>query len=109
MKRAALIIAAIALFGCVEKSGDQPLQGTRLSETERAACLLAGGRAGYGGVFPDEVCFRPLKDAGKSCTKAGDCEGLCLSDTRTCSTVTPMFGCYNFLDEQGRPADICID
>ncbi|MEZ5716333.1 MAG: hypothetical protein R3D85_14950 [Paracoccaceae bacterium] len=55
------------------------------------------------------MCFRPTPDAGKSCRKASDCSGVCLADTRTCSTMSPMFGCYGFLDDEGREAEICVD
>lgn len=99
---------AVLLAGCTEEP-PAVTQGKPLSPAERAECLASGGSAGRGGLVPDEVCFRPLKDAGKVCTKAADCEGVCLADTKTCSKVTPMFGCYEFLDEQGRQLAICVD
>lgn len=70
---------------------------------------MKGGKVGRGGLLPDEVCFLPEPDAGKTCTKKTDCEGMCLADTRTCSPVTPMFGCFEFLDETGQKVGICID
>ena len=45
----------------------------------------------------------------RSCTKAGDCEGQCLADTKTCSKVSPIFGCYDYLDETGQVVGICVD
>ncbi|MFZ1469141.1 MAG: hypothetical protein WAT09_09195 [Paracoccaceae bacterium] len=104
----ALIVAALALASCMETPPGGP-QGKLLTDTERADCLMRGGTTGYGGFFPDEVCFTPQKDAGKACTKAGDCTGLCLAETKTCSKVSPIFGCYEFLDETGQKADICVD
>ena len=100
--------AAFALASCVDTPPGGP-QGKPLTKTERAECLMRGGTTGYGGIFPDEVCFTPQKDAGKACSKAGDCEGLCLAETKTCSPVSPIFGCYEFLDETGKKADICVD
>lgn len=105
MRRLALI-AVLALGACVE---EPPTEGKRLSDADRAECLLKGGTVGRGGLLPDEVCFRPEPDAGKSCAKAADCSGVCFADTRTCSPVSPMFGCYEFLDETGQTVGICID
>jgi len=102
------LIAALALVACVEAPPGGP-QGKALTKAERAECLMKGGSTGRGGLFPDEVCFLPEPDAGKACTKKTDCEGLCLADTRTCSPVTPMFGCFEFLDETGQKVGICID
>lgn len=105
MKRL-LLIAALALAGCVE----EPLsEGKRLSDVDRAECLMQGGTVGRGGLLPDEVCFRPQPDAGKACARPSDCAGMCLADTRTCSAVTPMFGCFEFLDETGKTVEICSD
>lgn len=107
MRRLALILA-LALAGCVEEPPAGP-QGKALSDADRAECLMQGGRVGRGGLLPDEVCFRPEPDAGKACTRKSDCSGMCLADTNTCSKVTPMFGCFEFLDETGQKVGICID
>ncbi|MBL9072249.1 hypothetical protein [Tabrizicola sp.] len=108
MARFALVFAGLLLASCVEEPSTGP-QGKALTSTERAECLMKGGKVGRGGLLPDEVCFLPEPDAGKSCTKKTDCEGLCLADTRTCSPVTPMFGCFEFLDDTGQKVGICID
>ncbi len=105
----ALVGVGLGLFAaCTVEDGDEP-PAKALSAVEREVCLSGGGRVGRGGVFPDELCFRPLPDAGKACTKASDCSGQCLTETMSCSKEAPMFGCYGFMDEQGRPADICVD
>ena len=106
--RKLFLIAALALGACVEAPPAGP-KGRPLSDTERAECLMKGGSVGRGGLLPDEVCYLPQPDAGKACAKASDCEGMCLADTRTCSPVSPMFGCFEFLDETGRTVRICID
>lgn len=106
-----LIAAGLALgllASCVEAPPPGP-GGKPLSPAAAADCLARGGEIGRGGLLPDEVCFLPMPDAGKSCTRAGDCEGQCLSESRTCSKVAPLFGCYGFLDETGRQLDICVD
>ena len=46
-------------------------------------------------------CITPTRDAGKSCRKAGDCEGLCLARSRTCAPIEPLFGCNAVLQEDG--------
>ena len=46
---------------------------------------------------------------GKACATAADCSGVCFADTRTCSPVTPLFGCFDYLDEAGKTVGICID
>lgn len=107
MRRLALIVA-LALAGCVEEPPAGPL-GKALSDADRAECLMQGGTVGRGGLLPDEVCFRHEPDAGKACTRKSDCSGLCLAETNTCSKVTPMFGCFEFLDETGQKVGICID
>ncbi len=107
MKRL-LLIATLALGACMEEPRSGP-QGKPLNDADRAECLMKGGSVGRGGLLPDEVCFLPQPDAGKACAKQTDCAGQCLADTRTCSKVSPMFGCFEFLDETGRTVGICID
>jgi hypothetical protein len=108
MKRLLCMAAVLLVTACVEepptRSGGKPL-----GEVERAQCLMQGGTIGQGGLSPDEVCILPQADAGKACTKQSDCSGMCLADTMTCSTVKPMFGCFEFLDETGQKVGICID
>lgn len=103
---AALTLTALA--ACVEEPAG-PGPGTALTEAERADCLDHGGKPGRGGMLGNEVCYRPTPDAGKSCTKASQCSGHCQADSRTCSPVTPQFGCFEFLDETGQKVGLCVD
>ncbi|MBE0552322.1 MAG: hypothetical protein IH625_01380 [Rhodobacteraceae bacterium] len=107
MKRFALILAGLLLTSCVPPPAGP--QGKVLSAAERAECLMQGGTVGRGGLLPDELCFRPEPDGGKACTRKTDCSGMCLAESNTCSKVTPLFGCFEFLDETGAKAQICID
>ena len=107
MKRFVLILAGLLLASCVAPPSGQ--QGEVLSDAERAECLMQGGKVGRGGLLPDELCFRPETDGGMACTRKTDCSGVCLAETNTCSKVTPLFGCFEFLDETGAKAQICID
>lgn len=105
MRRFGIIAAALALIGCVPQEPGLP----QPDSAAQAACEAHGGTYGHGGLSPDFLCFLPTPDAGKSCSAAADCSGACLADTRTCSKVTPKFGCYGFLDEQGQVLEICVD
>ncbi len=97
----------LAMAACVEEPAGPA--GQTLGATERAACEAAGGTVGRGGLLPDELCFRPTPDAGKSCRKASDCTGFCLTDSLTCSAVVPQFGCFEMMTEDGRKAGLCVD
>lgn len=105
-----LAVLAFGLAACVEEPANPPGPETlNLSGAERAQCLAEGGTVGRGGLMPNEVCFRPTPDAGKSCMKASDCSGLCMADTMTCSKVTPQFGCFEMMNEDGQQVGLCVD
>jgi hypothetical protein len=73
------------------------------------ACETLGGfygQVGKGGAF---TCQFPTKDGGKSCTRAGDCEGICLARSRSCAPINPLFGCNEVLQDDGRRVTLCID
>ncbi|PZR00241.1 MAG: hypothetical protein DI533_06545 [Cereibacter sphaeroides] len=71
------------------------------------ACEKKGGRysAAGEGVF---ACVTPTRDAGKQCSKEGDCQGLCLARSRSCSPFTPVFGCQEILQRDGRQVTECL-
>lgn len=106
MRGAAWIAVFILLAGCQPDPLGRPLSQVRADE---AKCAADGGAWKGGGITGAMMCFRTTLDAGKSCSKESDCSGMCLSDTRTCSTVSPMFGCIPHLDEDGQEVEICID
>ncbi len=101
----------VVLAGCMAEADDNAADATQGAQVpqSRAACLAAGGRWARGGLNPDPLCFLPNPDAGTSCTKATDCVGTCLSDSRTCAPEQPIFGCYGFLDDDGAEVMICAD
>jgi hypothetical protein len=54
-------------------------------------------------------CQSPTRDGGKMCQTSGDCEGYCLAKSFTCAPVTPLFGCQDILNENGRMLTQCIN
>lgn len=110
MRKSLLFAALLALTAC-QSDAPPPLPPgvTPLSAAERADCLDHGGSVVMGGLATAEICLRPTQDAGKACTKASDCSGACMADTMTCSKVTPLFGCYEVMMEDGQKAGLCVD
>lgn len=100
-----MVLGLLALAGCQPTDPLDP----QIDPAQKAACEAEGGTYGRGGLLPGYICFRPLPDAGNSCSKASDCAGSCLTQTRSCSAMSPMFGCYSYLDEDGKPIEICVD
>ncbi len=73
------------------------------------ACEKRGGQfvpAGSKKVF---ACVTATRDGGKRCTKEGDCEGLCLARSGTCSPITPVFGCQEILNQNGMRITECVE
>lgn len=75
----------------------------------RIACERRGGvwSTAAGGIA--SFCQTPLRDAGKACTQAGDCEGQCLARSRSCAPVAPLFGCHEILNDFGQVLTECIN
>ena len=69
-------------------------------------CEAAGGTMVIGLAGPQ--CARPEPDAGKACSDNKECSGFCLAATRTCSPVTPYFGCHDVL-QGGKSVGLCVD
>lgn len=76
---------------------------------EQLACEAKGGIWSKTGASPLRTCLQPTRDAGKSCRKQSDCDGLCLARSRTCAPVKPLFGCNPILQDDGSEAVLCID
>ncbi len=71
-------------------------------------CTKQKGRfvqRGEGGTY---TCVTPTRDANKRCDDSSDCDGICFAKSRTCAPVTPLFGCYDAL-ENGRVVNICTE
>lgn len=79
------------------------------SSPEEARCLKSGGSWATAGDSGAKACVRLTRDGGKSCTRQSQCEGFCLARSRTCAPITPMFGCTEILQDDGREVTLCLD
>lgn len=104
----ALLVLSACMAEAQQDTGTTGPPATLNPQTE-AACRAAGGTWGPRGLFPEPLCSLPNLDAGKACQTAADCVGVCLAESRTCSPVRPIFGCFALLDDQGREVTMCAD
>ena len=106
---ACMIGALLVVLACTPEESGLPPVGEELVAIEKARCEAAGdiwGRAGAESAF---TCFRRTRDAGKRCTRAGDCEGACLARSQSCAPLDPLIGCQEVLTASGRRAMLCLD
>ena len=105
------VVAALVLGSCEEIGPTTVTEGGGLDllAAEREACERTGGTWGTRGGETLFVCFRPTRDANRSCSSASDCEGLCLARSRSCSPIKPFLGCHETLTEAGLPATVCVN
>ncbi|WP_207457206.1 hypothetical protein [Azospirillum sp. SYSU D00513] len=106
----AMPLAGCGASGAFSSQGEGQTLTVARPDSE-AACREAGGRWAKGGRRGLELCFMPLSDGGKACTARGDCAGECLVTEAgaQCQKSGPIFGCYSYLDDQGRKGTICRD
>lgn len=91
-----------------QKAAEEPKPEPPPASPEEAACRKKGGqwsKVGKGGM----TCVQRTRDAGKVCTKASQCEGLCLARSGTCAPIMPLFGCNDILQNDGSRVTLCID
>lgn len=110
LRRTLVVLCLFTMAACQEDS-EEPIESTSafpdyVAEA-RLKCAKNGGRWGAAPGNATFTCFRDLSDANKSCSRESDCEGLCLSRSRTCSPITPFFGCHEVLSSSGIPQTRC--
>jgi hypothetical protein len=106
----ASFIALGILAGCQsDPVTTLPPVGAARVEQERLACFKQGGNFGPVGGGGSLACVRPTRDSGKQCTRETDCEGRCLARSGTCAPLTPLFGCNDILQADGRRVTLCVD
>ena len=76
---------------------------------EQLLCEGGGGLWSEAGLEGIKTCVQRTRDAGKSCKRESDCEGLCLARSRSCAPIKPLFGCNDILQADGRQVTLCID
>lgn len=76
---------------------------------QELACRAEGGTWGLVRGTIAHTCVKPTPDAGKACTKQGDCSTQCLARSRTCAPITPLIGCNPVLQSDGSEVVLCID
>jgi hypothetical protein len=76
---------------------------------EAVKCAKSGGTWAGVGKSGAQACVTQTRDAGKSCRKQTQCEGLCLARSGTCAPITPLFGCNDIFQADGRRVTLCID
>ncbi|WP_460274701.1 hypothetical protein [Celeribacter sp. ULVN23_4] len=115
-KTVAMALTVLSLTACqAEAPEESPGYGLagynpKATETEKSACEARGGDYRTAGLIGGMVCFTTPKDADKSCSKSTDCSSnTCLARSRTCTPVTPLFGCNDLLDAEGRQVSLCVD
>jgi hypothetical protein len=76
---------------------------------EQARCIRSGGTWATAGKSGAKACVTLTRDGGKACTRQSQCEGYCLARSGTCAPITPMFGCNDILQDDGREVTLCLD
>ncbi|MFV0491006.1 MAG: hypothetical protein ACK5M4_04250 [Pseudorhodobacter sp.] len=80
-----------------------------VKSASQIVCEKAGGQMVRAGGSPLSTCQKPMRDAGKACSRRADCKGECLARSGTCAPVAPLFGCNEVLQQDGRRVTLCID
>ena len=117
LSRAFIAILSFGLLVACQEDGPEPINvgfeggefGEVLLATQKAECQKDGGQWGRGGPGGTFVCYTPMRDSGKSCTRGTDCQGLCLARSRTCAPVDPFIGCHEVLTNGGLRATVCVE
>ncbi|MGQ0565535.1 MAG: hypothetical protein ACT4OK_10745 [Gemmobacter sp.] len=73
------------------------------------ACQRRGGRYIKTGSGDLRACVKETGDGGKQCRRETDCVGSCLARSGTCAPVTPLFGCNEIFQADGRRVTLCLD
>jgi hypothetical protein len=106
-----LLLAVVLLLPAACRDApppDEPVGAARV-EVLRLQCERGGGRfapAGPGGLL---ACVREHPDAGRQCSRSGDCAGACLARSGTCAPISPLFGCHEVLQQDGRRITQCLE
>lgn len=111
-----LVLAIIGLI-FVLSACDEDGPGSETSESlfpdatqeQQKACERKGGRWGPAKVDGFFVCYRDFSDANEPCQTSDQCQGQCLARSRTCTPVSPLYGCYEVISSGGFRQTVCVE
>lgn len=113
LSRGLIWVACAILLAACQDDGPRPSAETApvpdLFKIAAEQCARDGGRWSPAPGKATHVCYKTPRDAGKLCRDAGDCEGLCLARSRTCSPVEPFYGCHEILTSSGIQQTLCVE
>ena len=92
-----------------EATAEEVVTPAVLKSPEQVKCEKQGGIWARAGKSEARTCVKQTRDGGKQCTRGSQCEGLCLARSGTCAPVTPLFGCNEILEDDGRRVTLCIE
>lgn len=113
LRRPLLFLALAASLGLAACLATQPKDklppvGAASVAKSKEQCTRQGGQwAGREGK--GMLCFHTPPDAGKMCQRASDCSTACLAKSHTCAPVSPLIGCQDLIDDQGRTVTQCVN
>lgn len=103
-----LMLALLALAACKPVAApDLPPVGAAAVGAVRASCEATGGTLRALGASVS-FCQHQTGDAGKTCTRASDCESACLARSRSCAPLKPLAGCNEVLSASGIVVTECL-
>lgn len=110
MRTLVALLVVLALAACRD-GAEAPLPpvGAAADAAMGASCVRGGGQLVERGASRALICVQTMPDAGRSCSRATDCRGVCLARSRTCAPVDPLFGCQEVLLSDGRQVTQCLD
>lgn len=113
LRRVLVVCCFLFTLAACEENGAEEVESTSifpdiLSE-QRQQCSKDGGRWGPLPGRQSFTCFQELSDANKSCSRATDCQGMCLARSRTCTPFKPFFGCHEVFSSGGARQTRCIN
>jgi hypothetical protein len=100
--------AAVAA-AAVEPQASTPAEDAAPKSPEQMLCEKAKGQWASAGDTGAYYCASTTRDGGKLCTRKTQCEGQCLARSGTCAPITPLYGCNDIFEKDGRQVTLCID
>lgn len=113
LRRGLTVLGCVFLLASCQEDGPAASTASEpvpdILSKAQAQCERSGGTWGLTPGKATFICYRNLSDAGKLCSGADDCKGLCLARSRTCSPIEPFYGCHEVLSKGGVLQTLCIE